>query len=217
MAEASASAAATGFAYLNDGEAIRAESRRIIEAEADLAVLPPALRPLAVRLVHACGMTDIVADLEASEGALERGRRALGAGAPILCDVEMVAKGVARRRLPAANRIVCKVATAAAARRAARLGATRSWAAVDLMAADLDGAVVAVGNAPTALFRVLELAAAGGPRPALAIGMPVGFVGAAESKRALAGSGLDYIAVHGRRGGSALAAAAVNALMGGIG
>ena len=206
--------AAPGYAYLNDGAAIVRESRRVIEAEADLTGLPGALRPLALRLIHACGMTDIADDLEASEGAVERGRRALEAGAPILCDVEMAAAGVIQRRLPAANRVLCKVGSAAAAERAADLGVTRSWAAIDLMADDLDGAVAAVGAAPTALFRILELAAAGGPRPALVVGVPVGFVGAAESKRALAASDLDHVVVHGRRGGSALAAAAVNALAG---
>ncbi|MBC6440544.1 MAG: precorrin-8X methylmutase [Rhodospirillales bacterium] len=205
-----------GYAYLNDGAAIYVESRRIIEGEADLSGLPRSLHPLAVRLIHTCGMTDIVSDLDASDGALARGRRALESGAPILCDVEMVAKGVIARRLPAGNRILCKVAGKATARRADKLHTTRSWAAMDLMASEIDGAVVVVGNAPTALFRILELAGEGGPRPALVIGMPVGFVGAAESKQALAESGLDYITVHGRRGGSALAAAGVNALMGGI-
>jgi len=207
----------SGHAYLNDGPAIYAESRRMIEDEADLSGLPEALRPLAVRLIHTCGMPDIVEDLDASPAALAAGRRALENGAPVFCDVEMVARGIIASRLPAGNRVVCKVASKAARDRADRLHTTRSWAAADLWGEAMEGAVVAIGNAPTALFRVLEIAAAGGPRPALVIGMPVGFVGAAESKRALAASGLPHVAVHGRRGGSALAAAAVNALMGGIG
>ncbi len=205
-----------GLAYLNDGPAIYAESRRLIEAETDLSRLRDDERALAVRLIHTCGMTDIADDLEVSRGAVARGREALIAGAPILCDVEMVAKGIIKRRLPASNAIVTKVASKAAAVRATRHHTTRSSAAVDLWGDAMEGAVVAVGNAPTALFRVLEIVAAGGPRPALVIGMPVGFVGAAESKRALAKSGLDFVTVHGRRGGSAMAAAGVNALMGGI-
>ncbi|MDG2482389.1 MAG: precorrin-8X methylmutase [Alphaproteobacteria bacterium] len=207
---------AAGFAYLNDGAAIYAESRRIIESETDLTRLPEALRPLAVRLIHTCGMPDIVDDLDASDGAATKGHAALVAGRPIFCDVEMVAKGIIARRLPAKNQIVCKVASKAAANRAEKHHTTRSWAAADLWGDKLEGAVVAIGNAPTALFRLLETIAAGGPRPALVLGMPVGFVGAAESKRALADSGLDYVTVHGRRGGSAMAAAGVNALMGGI-
>jgi len=205
-----------GLAYLNDGPAIYAESRRLIEKETDLSRFTPDERALAVRLIHTCGMTDIVDDLEASKDAVARGRSALIAGVPILCDVEMVAKGIIKRRLPASNAIVAKVASKAAAARAARHHTTRSSAAVDLWGDAMEGAVVAVGNAPTALFRVLEIVAAGGPRPALVIGMPVGFVGAAESKRALSKSGIDFVTVHGQRGGSAMAAAGVNALMGGI-
>tara|TARA_B100000676_G_scaffold259247_1_gene268143 strand:+ start:131 stop:1699 length:1569 start_codon:yes stop_codon:yes gene_type:complete len=205
-----------GLAYINDGAAIYAESRRIIENETDLTALPAGLHPLAVRLVHTCGMPDIVHDLAASPGAMAAGRKALQAGAPVLCDVEMVAKGVIATRLPAGNKVVSRVAAPATRRHAARHHTTRSWAGIDLCGQTLEGAVVAVGNAPTALFRVLEIAAAGGPRPALVIGVPVGFVGATESKRALAASGLDFVTVHGRRGGSAMAAAAVNALMGGI-
>ncbi len=205
-----------GLAYLNDGDAIYAESRRLIEAEADLYGLTGDERALAIRLIHTCGMTDLVDDLETTKGAVRRGASALASGAPVLCDVEMVAKGIIRRRLPAGNAVVVKVASKAAANRAARHHTTRSAAAVDLWGDAMDGAVVAIGNAPTALFRVLEIVAAGGPRPALVIGVPVGFVGATESKRALAQSGLDFVTVHGRRGGSAMAATAVNALMGGI-
>ncbi len=200
-------------AYLNDGAAIARESRRIVAAEADLSGLAPPLRALAVRLIHSCGMVDIVACLDASEGAVAAGRLALAAGRPLFCDARMVASGIDRARLPAANPIVCKVASAAARRRAARLATTRSWAAVDLWGRALEGAVVAIGNAPTALFRLLEIAQRGGPCPALTLGMPVGFVGAAEAKRALAESGLAFVTVHGRRGGSAMAAAAVNALL----
>ena len=206
----------SAFAYIDDPQAIYRESRRIIEAEADLSHVPVEAHALAVRLIHTCGMTDLPRDLELSRDAVAKGRAALEAGAPVLTDVEMVAKGIIARRLPAANKVLCKVASKSAAERAANHGGTRSAAGIDLLAAQMGGAVVAIGNAPTALFRVLEIVAAGGPRPALVIGMPVGFVGAAESKRALALSGLDYIAVHGRRGGSAMAAAAVNALMGGI-
>jgi precorrin-8X/cobalt-precorrin-8 methylmutase len=205
-----------GLAYLNDGPAIYAESRRLIERETDLSRFTADERALAVRLIHTCGMTDIADDLEVSKNAVARGRSALIAGAPILCDVEMVAKGIIKRRLPASNAIVAKVASKAAAARAARHHTTRSSAAVDLWGDAMEGAVVAVGNAPTALFRVLEIVVAGGPRPALVIGVPVGFVGAAESKRALSKSGIDFVTVHGRRGGSAMAAAGVNALMGGI-
>ena len=200
-------------AHVDEPGAIYRRSRRIIENEADLSRLPADRRELALRLIHACGMIDLAGDIAVSEHALERGRRALAAGKPVVVDVEMVARGIAARRLPAANRVLCKVASKAAARRAERLGMTRSAAAIDLLAGDIAGAVVAIGNAPTALYRLLEIVAAGAEPPALVIGMPVGFVGAAESKRALAASGLEHIVVHGRRGGSALAAAAVNALV----
>ena len=200
-------------AHVDEPGAIYRRSRRIIENEADLSRLPADRRELALRLIHACGMIDLAGDIAVSKRALERGRRALAAGKPVVVDVEMVARGIAARRLPAANRVLCKVASEAAARRAERLGMTRSAAAIDLLAGDIAGAVVAIGNAPTALYRLLEIVAAGAEPPALVIGMPVGFVGAAESKRALADSGLEHIVVHGRRGGSALAAAAVNALV----
>jgi len=203
--------------YLRDPEAIYRESRRLIEAEADLAGLADDARQLAVRLIHACGMTDLVGDLDVSPGAIGLGRGALEAGAAVLCDVEMVARGIVAERLPAANRIICTLNSARVPTLAKRHRTTRSAAAVDLWGDDLEGAVVAIGNAPTALFHLLEVVADGAPRPALVIGMPVGFVGAAEAKRALAESCLAYVTVHGRRGGSALAAAAVNALLGGIG
>ncbi len=202
--------------YLRDPEAIYRQSRRIIEAESDLSHLAETERGLAVRLIHTCGMTDIVDNLDLSSGAVLQGREALEAGVAILCDVEMVARGIIAGRLPAANDTVCTLNDNDIPELAKRLGTTRSAAAVDLWGDRLAGAVVAIGNAPTALFRLLELVGDGGARPALVIGMPVGFVGAEESKRALAGSDLAYITIHGRRGGSALAAAAVNALMGGI-
>ncbi len=205
-------AAAADLSYLNDGPRIYAASRAVIEAETDLASVPPDLRELAIRLVHSCGMTDLVDDLDASAGAVTAGERALQAARPVICDVAMTARGVIARLLPQGNRVVCTIDDVDVRRHAERSGSTRSWAAADLWGPMSDGAVVAIGNAPTALFRVLERAAAF--RPALVIGMPVGFVGAAEAKRALAASGLEYVTVHGRRGGSALAAAAVNALAG---
>jgi len=203
--------------YLSDPDAIYRESRRIIEAEADLSGLSEEVRPLAVRLIHACGMIDLVDDLDVSAGAVRIGRGALEAGAPVLCDVEMVARGIIAERLPAQNQVICTLNSARVPTLAKRHKTTRSAAAVELWGDDLDGAVVAIGNAPTALFHLLEVVADGAARPALVIGMPVGFVGAAESKRALAASGVAHIVVHGRRGGSALAAAAVNGLVGGIG
>ncbi len=202
--------------YLRDPDAIYRESRRIIEGEADLSRFDNDTRSLAVRLIHACGMTDLVGDLALSPGAVAQGRRALEAGAAILCDVEMVARGIIANRLPAANAVVCRLNDPAVPDLATTHATTRSAAAVDLWDEHLDNAAVAIGNAPTALFRLLEKIDNGAARPALVIGMPVGFVGAAESKQALAESGLPFITVHGRRGGSALAAAAVNALMGGI-
>ncbi len=200
------------YSYLNDGALIYARSRSIIEAETGLSVVPETLREVAVRLVHSCGMTDVVEDLDASPGAVAAGRRALSCGAPVLCDVDMTARGIITRLLPAQNRVVCTVHTSRVRHHAKRSATTRSWAAADLWGGMLEDAVVAIGNAPTALYRVLEKAQ--DVRPALVVGMPVGFVGAAEAKRALAESGLDYITVHGRRGGSAMTAAAVNALHG---
>ncbi|WP_055585695.1 precorrin-8X methylmutase [Peterkaempfera griseoplana] len=201
-------------AYEKDGAEIYRQSFATIRAEADLGGLPPEVSQVAVRMIHACGMVDLVRDLAFSPESVARGRAALRAGAPVLCDVSMVAAGITRRRLPAGNDVVCTLGDPAVAGLAERLGTTRSAAAVELWGDRLDGAVVAVGNAPTALFRLLELVEAGGPRPALVVGVPVGFVGAAESKLALAGhpSGLDHLVVHGRRGGSAMAAAAVNAI-----
>lgn len=200
--------------YERDGAAIYRQSFATIRSEAALAGLPPDLAPVAVRMVHACGMVDLVRDLAASPGAVKAARSALEGGAPVLCDAQMVASGVTRSRLPAGNDVVCTLADPAVPALAARLGTTRSAAALDLWLPLLEGAVVAVGNAPTALFRLLELVRDGAPRPAAVLGLPVGFVGAAESKLALATNplGLEHVVVHGRRGGSAMAAAAVNAL-----
>jgi precorrin-8X/cobalt-precorrin-8 methylmutase len=198
--------------YLRSPDEITAASFAIIRAEAALGHLPADLEPVAVRLIHACGMTDLAGDLVASEGAVDAGRAALHLGAAVLVDAEAVAAGVTRSRLPAHNPVVCTLDDPLTPRLARLHGTTRSAAALELWGDRLDGAVVAIGVAPTALYRLLELVEAGGPRPALVIGMPVGFVGAAESKEALVVSGLTHIVVRGRRGGSALAAAAVNAL-----
>ena len=196
-------------AYLCDPAEISRRSFALVRAEADLGRFPRALRPLAVRLAHAAGDSGILADLAWSRGAVAAGRKALAAGAPILVDARMVAAGISRERLPAANKVICTLSEAVAPQ-----GTTRSAAAVELWRAHLAGAVVAIGNAPTALFRLLEIIAEEAAKPALVLGFPVGFVGAAEAKAALAivGRGIAYITIHGRRGGSALAAAAVNAL-----
>jgi len=202
------------FDYVRDGAEIYRRSFATVRAEADLSGLPDDVARVAVRMIHACGMTDLVDDLAWSPEVVERGRAALLGGAPILCDARMVASGVTRARLPADNDVVCTLGDPRVPELAARLGTTRSAAALDLWRDRLDGAVVAVGNAPTALFRLLELVAGGAGRPAAVLGIPVGFIGAAESKEALAASGLDHLVVRGRRGGSAMAAAAVNAIAG---
>ena len=198
--------------YVREGAEIYRRSFATIRAEADLDRLPPDLAPVAVRMIHACGMVDLVGDIGWSDGLVTAARKALRDGAPILCDAEMVASGVTRGRLPAGNDVVCTLRDPAVPELAQRLGTTRSAAAMDLWGDRLGGAVVAIGNAPTALFRLLEMVAAGAPRPAAVLGIPVGFIGAAESKDALAGSELEFLVVRGRRGGSAITAAAVNAL-----
>lgn len=200
--------------YEKDGAAIYRESFATIRAEADLAGLPADVSQVAVRMIHACGMTDLVADLLWTPNVVADARAALRAGAPILCDVSMVASGVTRKRLPADNEVVCTLSDPSVPGLAAELGTTRSAAAMELWLPRLEGAVVAVGNAPTSLFRLLEMIEAGAPRPAAVIGVPVGFIGAAESKQALADhpSGLEHLVVRGRRGGSAIAAAALNAI-----
>jgi precorrin isomerase len=200
--------------YIRDGAEIYRQSFATIRAEANLDRLPADLQVVAVRLIHACGMTDIVEDLDYSIDAARVGRQALVGGAPILCDAWMVADGVTRQRLPANNRVICTLREPQVPELAAKLLNTRSAAALELWLPDLAGAVVAIGNAPTALFRLLELIDAGAPKPALILGFPVGFVGAIESKAALANDSrvVPFITIHGRRGGSAMAAAAVNAL-----
>jgi precorrin-8X/cobalt-precorrin-8 methylmutase len=200
--------------YEKDGAAIYRQSFATIRAEAELAHLPADVAQVAVRMIHACGMTDLVEDLLWSPGVVASARAALRAGAPILCDVSMVASGVTRKRLPADNEVICTLSDPSVPELARKMGNTRSAAAMELWLPRLEGAVVAVGNAPTSLFRLLEMIEAGAPRPAAVIGVPVGFIGAAESKEALAAhpSGLEHLVVRGRRGGSAIAAAAVNAI-----
>lgn len=200
--------------YERDGAEIYRASFATIRREADLSGVPPALERVAVRMVHACGMVDLVSDMAwATEFATEA-TDALAAGAPVLCDSSMVAAGVTRSRLPARNEVLCTLRDPRVAGLAARLGTTRTAAAVELWRDHLAGALVAIGNAPTALFHLLEMVAGGAPRPAAVVGVPVGFVGAAESKAALAEDPLHipFLVVHGRRGGSAIASAAVNAL-----
>jgi precorrin-8X/cobalt-precorrin-8 methylmutase len=200
--------------YLKDGEEIYRRSFATIRAETDLSALPDDLTAVAVRMVHACGMVDVVDDLDFSPEVGGAARSALQAGAPVLVDAMMVRHGVTRARLPADNEVLCTLRDPAVPDLARRHATTRSAAALDLWLPYLDGAVVAIGNAPTALFRLLEMLDDGAPRPAAILGIPVGFVGAAESKLALARGlhGVPWLTVHGRRGGSALAAAAVNAL-----
>lgn len=204
------------YDYLRDPEAIYRESFAAIGRETDLSRLPQDLRPLARRIVHACGEPGIVADLAWADGAVAAGQAALAEGADILCDSRMVEAGVIRGRLPANNRLVCTLADPRVAGLAERLVTTRAAAAVELWQDLLAGTVVAIGNAPTALFHLLEGLAAGWPRPSLILGFPVGFVGAAEAKEALIADagGIPYVTLRGRRGGSAMAAAAVNALAG---
>jgi precorrin isomerase len=202
------------YDYIRDPAEITRRSFAAIRREADLSAIDDDLAPVALRIVHACAMPDIIAGLTASPGAARAGRAALDAGAPVLCDVEMVAHGVTRNRLPRGNEVICTLGDPAVAGLAQSLATTRSAAAVTLWKPHLAGAVVAIGNAPTALYRLLEGLAEGWPAPALILGFQVGFIGAAESKAALiaGGHGAPFIALNGRRGGSAMAAAAVNAL-----
>jgi precorrin-8X/cobalt-precorrin-8 methylmutase len=200
--------------YIRDGAEIYRQSFATIRAEADLSAIPADLEKLAVRLIHACGMTDIATTLRFSHGAGDAGRRALADGAPILCDARMVAEGVTRARLPADNRVICTLSDASVPERARAMNNTRSAAALELWRPYLAGAIVAIGNAPTALFHLLDMLDAGVPKPALILGFPVGFIGAAESKALLAADsrGVPFVTLPGRRGGSAMASAAVNAL-----
>jgi precorrin-8X/cobalt-precorrin-8 methylmutase len=199
--------------YIRDGAEIYRRSFAIIRAEADLARFPPEEEKVAVRVIHAAGMVEVASDLVFAPGAAAAAKAALEAGAPVICDSRMVANGITRARLPASNEIVCTLDDPSVPTLALTIGNTRTAAAMMLWGERLKGAVVAIGNAPTALFHLFEMLDAGAPRPAAVIGMPVGFVGAAESKEALIADGrVPYIVVRGRKGGSAMAAAAVNAL-----
>lgn len=207
--------AATATAdYLRDPDGITRRSFAIIRRETDVAGLPPGLIDVAYRMVHASGMTDLVADLAFSPDVAEKARAALTAGAPILADCQMVASGISRRRLAAGNEVICTLGAPGLAGRAASAQTTRSAAAVELWQPHLAGAVCVIGNAPTALFRLLELVTESAPRPAAIVATPPGFVGASEAKAALAEGrlGVPFLTLLGRRGGSAVAAAAVNAL-----
>ena len=200
--------------YIRDGQEIYRNSFSIIRAEARLDTIPADLEKLAVRVIHACGMVEVIEDLRFSPGAGKAGRDALAAGAPILCDARMVSEGITRTRLPANNEIICTLHDEGVREMALELGNTRSAVALELWRPHLEGSVVVIGNAPTALFYLLEMLDAGAPKPALILGFPVGFVGAAESKAMLAADsrGVPFVVMQGRRGGSAMAVAAVNAL-----
>lgn len=200
--------------YIRDGHEIYRQSFAIIRREARLEGIPADLEKLAVRVIHACGMVDVVEDLRFSAGAGAAGRTAIARGANILCDARMVAEGITRARLPASNKVICTLNDGSVPELAREHGNTRSAVALELWREHFAGSVVVIGNAPTALFYLLEMLDAGAAKPALILGFPVGFVGAAESKDMLAENslGVPYVIVRGRRGGSAMAAAAVNAL-----
>ncbi|MTJ19869.1 precorrin-8X methylmutase [Dolichospermum sp. UHCC 0352] len=202
------------FDYIRDGNEIYRNSFAIIRSESNLERFPEDVAKVAVRMIHACGMTDIVNDLEYSSTAVEAGKKALIGGSLILCDSYMVAEGVTRKRLPKNNKVLCTLNDPEVPQLAKRLRNTRSAAALEFWRFHIEGAIVVIGNAPTALFRLLEMLDEGVPRPALILGFPVGFVGAVESKVALAADSrnVPFMTLHGRRGGSAIAAAAVNAL-----
>jgi precorrin-8X/cobalt-precorrin-8 methylmutase len=199
--------------YLRDGPAIYRQSFATIRAESDLSAFAPDVAGVVVRMIHACGQTDLTDDVVATPGVVRAARTALESGAPILCDASMVAAGVTRRRLPADNDVRCHLSEPTLAELASTMGTTRTAAALEFWRPSLEGSVVAIGNAPTALFALLDMIDDGAPRPAAVVGAPVGFVGAAESCAALAERGdLEFITVTGRRGGSAITAAAINAL-----
>ncbi|MBD2697341.1 precorrin-8X methylmutase [Aphanizomenon flos-aquae FACHB-1287] len=202
------------FDYIRDGNEIYRKSFEMIRLESDLEKFPEDVSKVAVRMIHACGMTDIVKDLEYSSTVVQSGKKALIAGAPILCDSYMVAEGVTKKRLPKNNKVLCTLNDPEVPQLAKRLRNTRSAAALEFWRFRIEGAIVVIGNAPTALFRLLEMLDEGVPRPAVILGFPVGFVGAVESKVALAADSrnVPFLTLHGRRGGSAIAAAAVNAL-----
>lgn len=203
----------SSFAYIRDGAEIYRRSFAIIRAEADLARFSAEEEPVAVRIIHACGQVEAARDLAFSPGAAQVAREALERGAPILCDSQMVASGVTRARLPADNQVICTLADPRVPELAAERENTRSAVAVELWEPLIEGSLVAIGNAPTALFHLLDLIDAGWPKPAAIIGMPVGFVGAVESKEALIADGrVPYLVIRGRRGGSAMTAATINAL-----
>jgi precorrin-8X/cobalt-precorrin-8 methylmutase len=204
----------TTYDYIREGDAIYAKSFAIIRAEADLSRFSEEEADVAIRMIHACGLVEAAHQFEFSPGFVSAARAALLAGKPIFCDAQMVAHGVTRARLPAQNEVICTLRDPQVPELAKKIGNTRSAAALELWADQLEGAIVAIGNAPTALFYLLEMLDRGCPKPAAIIGMPVGFVGAAESKEALAESphGIPYAIVKGRMGGSAMTAAAVNAL-----
>ncbi len=205
-----------GYDYIRDPQEIYRQSFATVRAEADFSAMDDAMATVAERLIHACGMPDILEDLAWTPEAAAAGRDALAAGAPVLADCRMVVEGVIRARLPKDNAVLCSLNDERTRPLAAQLETTRSAAAVELWPEHLAGAVVAVGNAPTALFHLLELLEKGAAKPAVILGFPVGFVGAAESKEALVEARLEvpYITLRGRRGGSAIAAAGVNALAG---
>ncbi|WP_330273842.1 precorrin-8X methylmutase [Lentzea sp. NBC_00516] len=198
--------------YIRDGAEIYRQSFATIRAESDLTRFPADVAKVVVRMIHACGMTDLPDDVAFSPNVVRDAREALRNGAPILCDANMVASGVTRRRLPKDNEVLCYLQDPRTPELAQTIGNTRSAAALELLADRFDGAVIAIGNAPTALFHLLDLIAAGAPRPAAVLGIPVGFIGAAESKEALAATDLEHLVVRGRRGGSAMTAAAINAI-----
>jgi precorrin-8X/cobalt-precorrin-8 methylmutase len=204
--------------YERDPAAIYAASFAMVRAEANLDRFDAGMQSLAIRVIHACGMIEVANRLAYSPNAYAAGHAALQSGAPILCDCEMVGAGIIRRYLPAGNEVIVTLNDPSVPGRAKSIGNTRSAAAVELWADKLEGAVVAIGNAPTALFHLLELIDAGAPKPAIILGFPVGFVGAAESKAELSANprGCEFVALRGRRGGSAIASAAVNALAAGL-
>jgi precorrin-8X/cobalt-precorrin-8 methylmutase len=200
--------------YIRDGAEIYRQSFATIRAEADLSAFPEDVSQAVVRMIHASGQVDLVDDVAFTPGVVKAARAALADGAPILCDAQMVAAGVTRKRLPADNEVICTLRDPRVPVLAEQIGNTRSAAALELWGGKLEGAVVAIGNAPTALFYLLDMIESGAPRPAAIVGGPVGFIGAAESKEALIEHprGLDYLVVRGRRGGSAITAAALNAI-----
>ncbi len=207
------SEASSRFTYLRDGAEIYRRSFATIRAEADLARFPRDEELVAVRMIHACGMVEIAAGLVFSQGAVAQARQALRQGAPILCDCKMLARGIIAARLPRGNEVICTLDDPAVASLAQKLGTTRSAAALELWRDRLDGAIIAIGNAPTALYRLLDMLDETSARPSCIVGMPVGFVGAAESKEALiADASTPFITIRGRKGGSAMAAAALNAI-----